>query len=326
MKSNLRLFFILLLVTAGTGVLWYLEGHAGDISLETQAEFAIADTSEVTKIFIADKHQSVLLEREKGDAYFTLNGEGNARKSSSDLLLKTFDRAAVKGAVPELMRSTVMTNLSVSAKKVEIYTDDDEPVKTWYVGTATPSHTGTYMLLETPSMGKASEPFIVHMEGFTGFLTTRFFTDSEEWKYTGIFSYLDRSLQEVSVVNHVDDYSSYEIKSDSTGTLNLYNKNGLEIGYIDTIRVQDQFNRYRKAHFESFNSRLTEQEEVSLKQTTPHYTITCADTNGVKTSVFLYDKDEEYFYGVTQDGQVVLAQTFVFNPLTIGLHELLQIK
>ena len=57
-----------------------------------------------------------------------------------------------------------MTNLSVSAKKVEIYTDGDG-VKTWYVGTSTPSHTGTYMLLETTSMGKASEPFIVHMEG-----------------------------------------------------------------------------------------------------------------------------------------------------------------
>ena len=143
MKSNLKLFFILVLVTVGTGVLWYLEDNPGNIAENDQAEFAIEDTSEVVKIFIADNYGTTLLEREKGDEYWVLNSEFKARKSSTDLLLKTFNRAAVKGAVPEKMRGTVIRNLASSAKKVEIYTGGDEPEKIWYVGSATPNHTSS---------------------------------------------------------------------------------------------------------------------------------------------------------------------------------------
>ena len=32
MKSNLKLFFILILVTVGTGVLWYLDDNPGNIA------------------------------------------------------------------------------------------------------------------------------------------------------------------------------------------------------------------------------------------------------------------------------------------------------
>lgn len=325
MKSNLRLLFLLILVTAGTGLLWYLDGDTGNISRDKQADFAMSDTSEVVKIFIADNFGSTLLEREKGDEYWLLNGEYKARKSSTDLLLKTFDRAAVKGAVPDLMRETVIRNLAGSAKKVEIYTGDEEPEKIWYVGSSTPSHTGTYMLLEVPGEGKATEPFIVHMEGFTGFLTTRFFTNEEEWKYTGIFSYPNRTLQAVEFINHDEGHNTYMLRADSEGVLNMYIKAGVEIGYADTLRVQDHFLRFNKVHFESFNSRLTLEQEEELKQTTPNYTITCTDFEGISTTVFLYNKDEEHMYGVTEDGQVVLVQTFVFNPLIVGNQDLLSI-
>ena len=326
MKSNLRLLFLLILVTAGTGLLWYLDGNFGNIAKDKQADFAIDDTSKVVKIFIADNYGSTILEREVGDEYWVLNGEFKARKSSTDLLLKTFDRASVKGSVPELMRETVIRNLAGSAKKVEIYTGGEEPEKIWYVGSATPSHTGTYMLLEVPGEGKASEPFIVHMEGFTGFLTTRFFTDEEEWKYTGILSYPNRTLQTVDFVNHKEDYNTYMLKADAEGVLNMYIKSGIEIGYTDTLRLQDHFLRFNKVHFESFNSRLTVEQEAELKQTTPDYTITCTDFEGISTPVFLYEKDEEQMYGVTEDGQVVLVQTYVFNPLIVGHHHLLSIN
>ncbi len=326
MKSNLKLFFILVLVTVGTGVLWYLDDNPGNIAENDQAEFAIEDTSEVVKIFIADNFGTTLLEREKGDEYWVLNSEFKARKSSTDLLLKTFDRAAVKGAVPEKMRGTVIRNLASSAKKVEIYTGGGDPEKIWYVGSATPNHTGTYMLLETPSEGKAEEPFVVHMEGFTGFLTTRFFTNEDEWKYTGIFSYPNRTLQSISFNDQKEEHKSYKLISDTSGVLDLYINEGKEIGYSDTLRVQEQFLRFKKVHFESFNSRLTVEQEDSLKLTNPDFSITCTDIEGVATSVFLYEKDEEQLYGVTEDGQVVLVQTFVFNPLIVGIQELLQIN
>ena len=173
----------------------------------------------------------------------------------------------------------------------------------------------------------ASEPFVVHMEGFTGFLTTRFFTDLDDWKYTGIFNYRNRSLAEVEVINHNETYNSYSIRTDSTGVVKLFNSKGDEIGIDNRIHIQDQFNRFRKVHFESFNSRLTvDQEKDLIANGEASHTITCMDKEGASTTVILFDKDEEHMYGLTEDGQVVLVQTFVFNPLIIGLLDLVQIK
>ena len=42
MKSNLRLLFLLILVTAGTGLLWYLDGNEGNISSDKHADFSVS--------------------------------------------------------------------------------------------------------------------------------------------------------------------------------------------------------------------------------------------------------------------------------------------
>ena len=44
----------------------------------------------------------------------------------------------------------------------------------------------------------------------------------------------------------------------------LFNSKGDEIGIDNRIHIQDQFNRFRKVHFESFNSRLTVDQEKDL--------------------------------------------------------------
>ena len=46
------------------------------------------------------------------------------------------------------MKNTVIANMAAGGKKVEIYQGGDRPVKTWIVGTSTPNHAGTFMVLE----------------------------------------------------------------------------------------------------------------------------------------------------------------------------------
>jgi hypothetical protein len=48
-------------------------------------------------------------------------------------------------------------------------------VKQYYVGHATQDNTGTYMLLTNPETDKNYEdPFVTHIPGFDGFLSTRY--------------------------------------------------------------------------------------------------------------------------------------------------------
>lgn len=336
MHKNLQLFYVLVVVTAAAvGFRWYLnKSNSADLSLEQAANFAIADTASVTRIVIADKDgQTADLRREQGQRYWSLNNRYSARKDAVDLLLKTFKRIGIKGAVPQAERQTVMRMLAGRAKKVEIFTEGNPaPVKTWYIGTATQNHTGTYMLLETKS-GMAQEPFITHMEGFTGFLSTRFFTDEQEWRYTGVFDFPGRSLTKATFIDHANPENSWNLSVSEMGHLNLMDAMGNPVAYGDTSAVQDLFLLYKKVHLETYNNHLTEAGlDSMLTRATPAFTLRAQSENALETdSIQLYWKspavveyddmgeplpwDGSRMYGRVNGDEIVLVQRFVFDPL-----------
>ncbi|MEO0404993.1 MAG: hypothetical protein AAF193_08990, partial [Bacteroidota bacterium] len=177
------------------------------------ADFAIEDTSMVARIVIVDNNQNrVQLDKQEGERYWSLNNEYLARKDAVDLLLKTFKRIAVKQPVPLSMRETALARIQ-EGKKVYVFDKDGNELKTYLVGSATSDHTGTFMLLEEGNV-PSTEPFITHMEGFTGFLSTRFFTDVEEWRYTGIFDYPKLDIEQIEVIHHNNETSSFDIALD----------------------------------------------------------------------------------------------------------------
>ena len=226
MHRNLRILYVLIALTAALGLVMQMQQPAGLLGNVDGTDFAVEDTSLVDRIFIADMDgNQVLLERPEKGRLWDVNGQFKAREDAIDLLLKTFKRTTVQGPVAQAAQPNVIRLLAARGKKVEVYQGGDQPVKTWYVGTATPSHTGTYMLLETPA-GKADEPFVVHMEGFTGFLSTRFFTNLEEWRYTGMFDFPARTLQSVKFTHAETSSEGYTLTKGEDGQLELANPKG----------------------------------------------------------------------------------------------------
>ena len=309
--------------------------EAAEISKAANAaDFAIADTAAVDKIFIADKDgNQALLERSSG-RYWKLNGTHLARKDAVDLLLKTFLRARVQRPVPQGELSTVNRLLAGRGKKVEIYQGGETPVKTWYIGTSTQNHTGTYMVLADANGQLAEEPFIVHMEGFTGFLSTRFFTDEREWRYTGMFDYPGNALRRVEVELTEAGGRLYAMEVDSVGTLRV---EGAPLSSrVDTLFWQDRFNRFRKVHLETYNNHLTANAEDSLlNRAEPAFRLRAwGQDEDVPNEIELYWKapisdtyddngelnewDGSRMYAVYKD-EAVLVQRFVFDPLLEGL-------
>lgn len=337
MHSNLRILYVLIALTLVTAGVWWLQGSKGSLAQIEGTDFGIVDTSKVDKIFIADMDgEEVTLTRPAKGRLWDLNGKFKAREDAVNLLLKTFRRASVQGPVAEAAQENVVRLISARGKKVEIYQGGEEPVKTWYVGTATPSHTGTYMVLETPE-GRGTEPFVVHLEGFTGYLSTRFFTSEREWRHTGIFNYPKRSLAGVEVRVLEQDGESYALEAKEDGRLVLSDLEGNPLPYRDTTGVQDHFLRFKKVHLETYRSRLTPEVEDSLRTASAAFELTAVGKSGRRSNVFVHWKpgsgkpnamdvvevhDAEQLYGVTDSREVVLLQRFVFDPLIRPLSEL----
>jgi hypothetical protein len=334
MHSNLRILYVLIFITAVTGGVWLYTQPAGQLTSIEGTDFAVDDTSTIDKIFIADMDgKSVTLTRPEQGKLWDLNGRFKAREDAVTLLLKTFKRAAIQGPVAEAAEPNVVRLISARGKKVEVYQGGDTPVKTWYVGTATPSHTGTYMVLETPQ-GRGAKPYVVHMEGFTGYLSTRFFTSERDWRFTGLFNHPKRSLSRVEVRNLDEEGQSYMLSSKEDGTLALRDLEGNPQAYRDTSGLRQHFLRFKKVHLETYESRLDEAVEDSLRSASGAFELTTWNKRGARAFLTVHwkpgtdavtgevGKDLEQLYGVTSEGEVVLLQRFVFDPLIRELAEL----
>lgn len=330
MHRNLRLFYLLLLCTVCAAALrFYSEHISSDLSGSIASNFAIADTSSVNRIFIADKDGGqVLLERVDGEKYWNLNGEHKARKDAVDLLLKTFKRVRVQRPVSESEKDNVNRLLAGRGKKVEIYQGESLPSKIWYIGTATQSHTGTYMVLGNGLEDVAEEPFVMHMEGFTGFLSTRFFTEEVEWRYTGMFDFPSNSLRKVEVEYHENPLWSHTMEVNDSGELTVQ-CTGQLLQALDTVIWQNRFNLFRKVHLETFNNHLTEAGQQTLNETAPAITMRAWSRNSSEPEIIellwkdpimdtyndageLNTWDGARMYA-RYKGETVLVQRFVFD-------------
>jgi len=336
MKKNLILVVVLGVLAVATGVI-YLQSHTSTIADEPLTDFAIQDTAQVTKVIITDHlGQKATLERVPGQRLWKLNDRYLAREDAVSLMLKTFNRISIRGNVSDSSRDNMMKLLASSSKRVEIFTSGDEPAKIWYVGVATPDHTGTMMLLEIPEIGRSKEPYVTHMEGFTGFLSTRFFTNEMEWRYTGIFEYPHLEVSRVKMVNHMIPADSWEVRFAGGNNLEFYGCDPMgfcnqKVERFDTVAVKNQLILFKKVHVESFNTMLSTAQCDSLRAAQPAYTLSVTDNNGQTTSIDLHLKiaakpmeddygniipfDLDYFWAKTQDGEIAMAQSFNFGPL-----------
>jgi hypothetical protein len=340
MKKNVVLLVILALLAVVAGVV-YFKSNGSTLADKPLSDFAIEDTAAVTKVVITDHlGKMATLERVQGQRLWKLNNTFQAREDAVNLMLKTFNRIRIRGNVSDASRDNMMKLLATSGKRVAIYMGGDEPAKIWYVGVPTPDHTGTVMLLEIPEIGRSEEPYITHIEGFTGFLSTRFFTNEMEWRYTGIFEYPHLEVSSVKVINHLIPADSWEVRFGGGNDLTLFGCDAqgqcsMSIPAFDTVAVKDMLLRFKKVHVESFNTQLSAAQCDSLRSSPPAYTLSVTDQQGKTVSVDLYLKnarkpmeddygniipfDLDYFYARTMDGEIAMAQSFNFGPLVGGL-------
>lgn len=329
-RSLLTLLAIVIL--AGIAITVAVQPESGRLDADSSTHFSISDTSQVTKIRIADSRgQSAVLERSDHPlGLWTLNGRLLARKDATDLLLKTFKRISVRQPVQSTAVEGVLKMMASSGKRVDIHLNgENAPTKTWFIGTPTQSHTGTHMLLEWPGKGRSSEPYVTHMEGFTGFLSTRFFTSEGEWRYTGVYESSATQIESIAAWP-LDDPGKHARLSWSKNQETLEAEGEQGPLNLPQPLLREQWLRLCKVHIETWDSHLTPAAQDSLKRSAPAWHLEVAYRDGRNIPMDLYWKnpimeeldlqgnimthDGSRMYAVV-NGEVALVQTFVFNPI-----------
>ena len=242
--------------------------------------------------------------------------------------METFYRIRVKQDVPKSALNTVINRLSVRHKKVEVFFENEKPFKTWFIGSPTQDHLGTYMLLQNEDK-KSSKPYITYKPGMYGSLDIRFFTDWKGWRSPLVFNYPNpKSIKNISVKFSEKPKESYTI-SNKNNTIKLFDLDNKELSNYDTVQV-----KHYLSHFEnvSYNKIMFEKQNIidSIFKSEPHYYFELTDSSNKVTKVeFWKIKDidsptgwdaEHGYIRVNNNNELLRAQYFnweiLFKPLS----------
>tara|TARA_B100001093_G_scaffold519418_1_gene608371 strand:+ start:3089 stop:4108 length:1020 start_codon:yes stop_codon:yes gene_type:complete len=284
--KNKNILYIVVILFLGTCI-YLLSKQDKSISRTDRRDFSIADTSEVIKVTLSSKAPEIAVLNRQNENSWTVNGKYKARKSGVFYLLQTLQRMEIAHPVPLSMRDNVIGNLAVKGIKVEVELKNGKN-KTFYVGGENKELTATFMMLKD-----ALEPYAVHIPGFKGYLSGRFFTQEYLWRDKTVINYDNRNISSIQMqyynVNQKKDESfritktnmSYQLSDFETKEMIQHNPKALET-YIAS---------FRKLYAESFVTGTLNTD--SLIKTQPLFELTVTTIDNQSTAIKVFNKKAE---------------------------------
>lgn len=336
MKKNWIYAIIVIVLIVISGILYFSQRVSNSTIPKPLRDFAIEDTTSITKIFMVNKaNQQVILERK--NSHWILDNEYVARKDLIDLLLKTINRIKVRSPVSRSAHDNVVKVLATTATKVEIYRNyEEKPAKVFYVGHPTQDNMGTYMLMENSSV-----PFIMHIPGFIGYLTSRFTVVWSDWRDLSIYRYKFTDIASVTMEHPGSPERSFKAINYGDNKFDLKPLNdSIEITGFDTLKLKKLIASFKKINCEYYITKFDKHKEDSVRNSQPINIIIVEDIYGTEITVttfhrpnlsgLLDEEGKEYEYDVDRmyafingNKDLVVIQYFVFDPLTLNLNDLL---
>ena len=312
-----QLFYLALIILIGA-LIWFLSiDKKSTISVENN--FSISDTASVIKIFIADRNGTTIT-LNRNEKNWVINNKYGVREDAINTILTTINQIRIQRPVSKNAFDNVIKNLATSGVKIEIYTNQETPNKTYTIGSSTANHLGTYMFL-----AGSETPFIVHIPSFNGFLSPRYGIQGnkiseKDWRTTNIFSLKAEKIERI-IMNHIQEpEKSFTL---TTGSIILLNNLGNEVSF-DQEKVLHLLNAFKLLNCESYKY-----EKEKIEFATPlHELIVNNDTlrTYAISGKLIKDKEDNFtvkrMYATLNNGELMLIQDYVFNKVLITIDQL----
>ena len=313
--KNKNILYIIVILFLGTCI-YLLSKQDNSLTRTDRRDFSTADTSAVVKVTLSSKAPEIAVLNRQNENSWTVNGKYKARKSGIFYLLQTLQRMEIAHPVPLSMRDNVIGNLAVKGIKVEVELKNGEN-KIFYVGGENKELTATFMMLKG-----ALEPYAVHIPGFKGYLSGRFFTQEYLWRDKTVINYDNRNISSVKMqyynVNQKDE--SFDITKTNMG-YQLSDFETKEIIQHNPKALETYIASFRKLYAESFVTGTLNTD--SLIKTQPLFKLTVTTIDNQSTAIKVFNKKAEKTIYV--DGDITMQDpdrmfAFVNNEDWMVIH------
>lgn len=300
---NRTLLMVVLFLVMG-GTVWYFlankKKQAGSY-VSWDMDFAVKNTDNIGKIFIADRAGNTVTLEQKGKVWM-YNGKHPARPSAVQTLLETISQVNVlnippNGAVPSMVKEMAAVGI-----KVEIYDREGKNMKTYYVGGVTNDERGTVLMMDG-----SEQPYMVHIPGFIGQIRMRFLLRDDDWRDKAIFREKPEEIQSVSVEYPQRKNESFKLEKTGEAAYDVQ-------PYFSTTTAMRSPQRkgVAEAYLVQFEQMVAEAFETqnplrdSVKALVPFVIVTMKKTDGQEKKLRFWPVDVE----TSRDGKNFVSRYF----------------
>jgi len=339
MKKN-RITLLILVVLVLVALVLLLTRSDKTFNRELSG-FAVDDSATVTRIFMADKNNNSVLLSRTPEGTWLVNEKYPASKHNMDMLLGTMLNLAIKEPVAQAAHNTVIRDLAVASVKVEIYQrvyrinlfdrihwfPHEKLTRVYYVGGATQSNRGTYMLMDG-----SSKPFVVFLPGLRGFVSPRFQPIEKYWRDYSVFKLEIPAIRSVQVEIPGRENESYTVTNNGNRSVSMFTfpENQPVNGY-DTLAVMNFLSGFRNLNVEAIITEMEQTKRDSILASKPFLIMAVTDTSGQVHTVKTFFKpsagetdmdgnpipyDLDRLYALVNNGEdFVIIQYFAFDKV-----------
>lgn len=321
MNKN-TLLLILAFIGLGGGTYYFLKTKNDKASIiETERDFRTPE-KDIYKIFIADReNHRVTLTRVGHTKKWMVNGKHPVNDEVIQSTMEVLTGVEIKYIPPKAAIGNIAKSLAVSGIKVELYGQNDVPLKTFYLGGTSIDGHGTNFIKEG-----SDQPFVMHLPNMVGEIKPRFPLDEEKWRDKTVFAETPEQLTSVAVEYPQQKISSFKI-----------NKSTFSYDVLPFHDAMPRINRsLRKGAVTSY---LTNFERViaegidnnnaardSVVKSVPFVIITLKNEKNQQKAVRLFpiyekdgygiviqDRKPDRYFAETSEGDFFLVQDVVFR-------------
>ena len=292
--------------------------------------FAIEDTTRISKIIIEDTYGQHMELIQDGSQWHDENGDCVSKPNVS-FILEAAKLIEFKGYLPEKSKAKFTELMATQHIKVS-YFIDGRWTKSWYIGPPAQDHYGQIMLLETADEGKSKDPVMMRIKGMNGIISPRFFAERKRWMCTEIFALNTEDITAVDLKNVENPALSFNIKN--LGRRFEVRSHGKKLKVLDTANVYRYLQGFKKIHFNFPNIELSKKQVDSVKRSPLFSQLKVTERGGKQTTLRMHriksevpqrnevgemvEMDMNLFWAELPNGELVKCQYFVFNALLMG--------
>lgn len=277
---------------------------------KAQTDFAVSDTSIVTKIIILNGSDSIILSKNISKWY--VNNVFSANINKINNLLSTLFLLQIKSPIPEDAFASVKTKL-FNNTRVIVYSNKNI-INDFYIADFV-NNTGNYAMTS-----KKQIPFLIYLPSYNFDILKIFSTDIKTWQSKILFEFESSKINSIFLRNYQYDETFYILKKDNEFEV-YQSKIDQNKKDKNSDNIERYLSYYKNVEFVDFYENQSKNILDSLKNEIPIFELEIQNSEKQNINFKAYKIennnkiDNTKFLGMINNNTLVIAKYYDFDLL-----------